>query len=260
MFIVCFIHSFWTCGNQNQRCNYTFCCLCGTGSGQTLWWWQQLPWKVSINLLALLDWYFSPVDNFPPCKASFSTLLLFAARVRANLSTEGFHSPETLRQITARTLVRIFASWALPQIYVRSSQLSSPLLLYFACLTGYPHAVSSVSLCLPVIALVIMTNTRRGSLALLYLVSSCRRCDWAKPTDKFLWPVRQKFRLSHKQLYPHCGLLWLHHHSTLIRDLGESFSFPLKQSTWPRCGTLLYASWSAGSVRGPQSLTRADFF
>lgn len=146
MFIVCFIHSFWTCGNQNQWCDYTFCCLPPTSSGQLLWWWQQLSCKVSINLL---DWYFSPVDNFPPCKASFSTSLLFAARVRGNLSS---HFPETLCQIAAQTLARVSASWAPPQIYVCSSWPSSPLLLCFACLTGYLHAVSSVSLCLPVIA------------------------------------------------------------------------------------------------------------
>lgn len=175
MFIVCFIHSFWTCGNQNQWCDYTFCCLPPTSSGQLLWWWQQLSCKVSINLL---DWYFSPVDSFPPRKASFSTSLLFAARVRGNLST---HFPETLCQIAAQTLVRISASWAPPQIYVCSSRPLSPLLLCFACLTGYLHAVSSVSLCLPVIASVIMTNTRRGLLVPQHLVSSCCRCDWAGP-------------------------------------------------------------------------------
>lgn len=134
MFIVCFIHSFWTCGNQNLKCNYTFCCLCGTGSGQMLWWWQQLSWKVSINLLAVLDWYFSPVENFPPCKVSFSTLLLFVARARGNLSPPCFRSPETLHQIILQTAVRISASWT-PQIYLRSFQPPSPLLLCFTCLT-----------------------------------------------------------------------------------------------------------------------------
>lgn len=130
--------------------------------------------------------------------------------------------------------MKISASWAPAQIYIRSSQPSSPLLRCFACLTGYLHAVSSVSLCLPVIALVIMTNTRRRLLAPLYLVSSCLRCDWVEPTDKILWFVKQKFRLSHKQLHLRCGSLWVHHQSTLIRDLGESFSFPLKWSTWAR--------------------------
>lgn len=168
--------------------------------------------------------------------------------LRGNLSPECFRSPETLGQITARTLVRISVSWAPPQTYVDSSQPSSPLLPYFACLTGYLHAVASVSLCLPVIALVIMTNTRRALLAPLYLVSSCCCCDWAEPTDKFLRSARWKFRLSHKQLCLHCGLFWLCHHSTLHVSQEE------------RCGMLPHASWPAGAVHGPQSQTQTEFF
>ena len=196
------------------------------------WWWQQLSWKVSISLPAVLDWYFSPVDNFPPCKASFSTSFLFASRARGNRSLKCFHSSETLCQITAQTPMRISASWTTPAMYVHSSQPSCPLLLCFSCQTGYLHTVSSVSLCLPVIASVMMTNARTGLLASLYLVSSCYRCDWAEHTDRFLWSIRQKFRLSHKQLCPHCSSLWLDHQNILISDLGASFSFPLKWSTW----------------------------
>lgn len=246
MFIVCFIHSFWTCGNQNLKFNYTFCCLCGTGSGQMLWWWQQLSWKVGINLLAVLYWYFSPVDNFSPCKASFSTLILFAARARGNLSPACFHSPETLHQIILQTAVMISASWAPSQIYLHSFQPSSPLLLCFTCLTGYLHAASSVSFCLPVIALVIMTNTRRGLFAPLYVVSSCRGCDWAERADKSLWSVGQKFRLGHKQLHRHCSLLWLRHHSTLVSHLGASFSFSLEWSSWAKRRGVIHSHMPPG--------------
>ena len=120
---------------------------------------------------------FPPVDNFPPCKASFSTSFLFASRARGNRSLKCFHSSETLCQITAQTPMRISASWTTPAMYVHSSQPSCPLLLCFSCQTGYLHTVSSVSLCLPVIASVMMTNARTGLLASLYLVSSCYRCD-----------------------------------------------------------------------------------
>lgn len=133
---------------------------------------------------------------------------------------------ELLIWTTAQTLLRLFASWAPPQIYIHSSQPSLPLLLLFACLTGYPHAVSSVSLCLQFIALVIKINSRSKLLALLYLVSSCHRCDWAENTDKFLWSVRQKFRLSHKWVCLRCCLPWLHCHSTFRRDQGVNFSRP----------------------------------
>lgn len=172
MFIVCFIHSFWTCGNQNQQCNYTFCCLCGTGSGQMLWWGQHFSWKVSINLLALLDWRFSPVDKSPPCKSSFPGSLLFTARAEGNLSLKCFCSPETICQITAWALVRFHTclSHHLP-------------CCCNACLTGHLHAAPPGSTCLPGIALGIRRNIRRGLLALLYMVSSCGH-KWAEPTGK----------------------------------------------------------------------------
>lgn len=115
-----------------------------------------------------------------------------------------------------------------------SSQQSPPLLLYFAGLTGHLHAEPSGSTCLPALDSGIMRNIRRGLLALLYVVSSCCGYDWAEPTGKCLWSVRQKFGLSRKQLCLHCSLLWLHHHNSVVRDLHASSSFPLKGSMWAR--------------------------
>lgn len=90
MFIGCFIHSFWTCGNQNQQCNYTFCCLHGAGSGQMLWWWQQPSWNISTSLLALLNSYFSPFGNFPLHKASFSASLPFVVKKQGETHVNDF--------------------------------------------------------------------------------------------------------------------------------------------------------------------------
>lgn len=211
MFIVCFIHSFWTCGNQNQQCNYTCCCLCGTGSGQMLWWGQQFSWKVSINFLALLDWCFSPVDK-SPCKSSFPASLLFTARA----GWTSHPNVSVLLRPSVKSLPQLWWGFLFPgPLHSHLSQPSPPLLLYFACLTGHLHVVPSGSTCLPIIALGIMRNIRRGLLALLYMVSSCCRYDWAEPTGKCLWSVGQKFRLSHKQLCLHCCLLWLHYHSSV---------------------------------------------
>lgn len=179
MFIVCFIHSFWTCGNQNQQCNYTFCCLCGTGSGWVLWWGQQFSCKVSINLLALLDWCFSPVDKSPPCKSSFPASLLFTARAGGDLSPKCFCSPVTLSNHYLST-GEGFYILAPPLTLVPA--ITSTAAVF--CLPSRSSAFSTFWFHLPsVIALGMMRNIRRGLVtALLYVVSSCCGHDWAEPT------------------------------------------------------------------------------
>lgn len=143
------------------------------------------------SLLALLDRYFSPFGNFPLCKACFSASLPFDAKARGNLSCEWFSYPELFLQTTAQKLLRFLASQAPSlQIYIYSSLLLSPLLLIFAHLTGYPHAISSISSCLIVTPSLIKTCSRNGWFALLYLVSFYCRCDWEELTDRFLWSVR----------------------------------------------------------------------
>lgn len=222
MFIVCFIHSFWTCGNQNQQCNYTFCCLCGTGSGQMLWGGSSFPgrsvsvcwhcWTGVSHLLINLHL----VNHLS--QHLFSLLLEQEGTSHSNVSTPLRPSVKSLPEHW----------WG----FTLASAITSTAAVF--CLPNRSSACStSGSSCLPAVALGIRRNIRRELLALLYMVSS--RCGyWAEPTGKCLWSVRQKFRLSHKQLCLHCSLLWLHHCSPVVRDLGASSSFPLKGSMWAR--------------------------
>lgn len=187
MFIVCFIHSFWTCGNQNQQCNYTFCCLCGTGSGWMFWWGQQFSCKVSINLLALLDWCFSPVDKSPPCKSSFPASLLFTARMGRDLSPKCFCSPVTLSNhylstgegfyILAPPLTLVSAITSTAAVFCLPSRSS-------ACSTFWSHLPS-------IIALGMMRNIRRGLVTCTAARGQLLLWAWLSRTYWFcFWPVR----------------------------------------------------------------------
>lgn len=179
MFTGCFIHSFWTCGNQNQQCNYTFCCLHGAGSGQMLWWWQQPSWNISTS------WH---------CWTVISHLLVTFPFTK-HLSQHHFH---LLLKSKGKLMWMIFLPWAASlnhciktvQVFCfRGSSSSdsswslSTLLLIFAHLTDYPHAASSISSCLTITPFLIKTSSRNRWFALLYLDSFCCRCDWEEPTD-----------------------------------------------------------------------------